>query len=134
MTSNLSPAQRSWSVGLAAMAGLLLLMVGGFQLLQGLAALIRGDLFVVVQGNTYSLNVTGWGWIHLIIGIIGIVTGFALLVGLTWARIVGIVLAVLSAIANFMFLPYSPIWSILIIVLDIAVIWALTVYDRSRDW
>jgi hypothetical protein len=134
MSTNLSPAKRGWSVGLTAMAGFFLLMAGGFQLLQGLAALIHGDFFVVVQNNTYSLNVTGWGWIHLIIGIIGIITGFALLAGQTWARVVGIVLAVLSAIANFMFLPYYPVWSILIILLDVAVIWALTVYQRDSEF
>lgn len=135
MTSNLnsemSPAKRGWSAGLTAMAGLFLFMGGAFQFLQGLAALIHGDFFVEVQDNTYSLNVTGWGWIHLIIGIIGVLTGLALLAGQIWARLVGIVLAVLSAIANFMFLPYYPLWSILIILLDVAVIWALTVYGRA---
>jgi len=110
---------------------MILLLAGAFQFFQGLAALIKGSFFVATPNNVYSLSVTGWGWIHLILGIIAVLTGFALLAGATWARVVGIVLALLSAASNFMFIPYYPVWAIVIIALDVAVIWALTNYDRA---
>ena len=63
---------------------------------------------------------TTWGWIHLVLGVLVVVTGFALLAAATWARIVGLVLVILVAIANFLWLPYQPVWSIVIIVLSVA--------------
>src|ERR1700712_865043 len=120
----LSKGKAAWSVGLTALAGMLLLLAGAFGFFQGLAAVVKGDFFVATAHNTYSLNVSVWGWIHLVIGIVAIATGFALLAGRTWARIVGIILAFFSAASNFMFIPYYPIWAILIIALDVAVIWA----------
>ena len=127
----LSKGKAAWSVGLTALAGILLVMAGVFGFLQGIAAVAKGAFFVSTPHNTYSLSVGAWGWIHLIIGIVAVVTGVALLAGRTWARIVGIILAFLSAISNFMFIPYYPLWAISIIVLDVAVIWALTNYDRA---
>ena len=128
----LSKGKAAWSVGLTALAGFLLLLAGAFGFFQGLAAVVKGDFFVTTAHNTYSLSVSAWGWIHLIIGIVAIGTGAALLAGRTWARIVGIILAFLSAISNFMFIPYYPLWAISIMVLDVAVIWALTNYDRAE--
>jgi hypothetical protein len=127
----MSPGKAAWAVGLTAMAGILLLLAGVFQFFEGLAAVVKGDFFVKTAHNTYSLSVGVWGWIHLIIGIVAIVVGFSLLAGRTWARVFGIILAFLSAVSNFMFIPYYPIWAIAIIVLDVAVIWALTNYDRA---
>ena len=129
----LSAGKAAWSIGLTATAGIFLVMAGAFQFFQGLAALIKGNFFVVTPNNAYSLNVTAWGWIHLIIGIIAVITGLALLFGQTWARVVGIIFALLSAVSNFMFIPYYPLWTIVIIALDVAVIWALTMYDRAVD-
>jgi hypothetical protein len=128
----LSRGKAAWSVGLSALAGMLLLLAGAFGFFQGLAAVVKGDFFVATAHNTYALNVSAWGWIHLILGIIAIGIGFAILAGRTWARIAGIILALLSAASNFMFIPYYPIWAILIIALDVAVIWALTNYDRAK--
>jgi hypothetical protein len=77
----------------------------------------------------------GWaGWIHMILGVIVALAGFGLLAGRTWARAVGITLAVLSAIANFMFIPYHPFWALLVIALDVFVIWALAAHGGElRD-
>ena len=127
----MSKGKAAWAVGLTAMAGILLLLAGVFQFFEGLAAVVKGDFFVKTAHNTYSLSVGVWGWIHLIIGIVAIGVGFSLLAGRTWARVVAIILAFLSACSNFMFIPYYPIWAISIIVLDVAVIWALTNYDRA---
>ena len=78
---------------------------------------------------------TGWGWIHLILGIVVALAGFYVLSGRLWARIIGITMALFSAIANFFFIPYYPVWSVLIIALDVFVIWALATYrgDRGVD-
>jgi len=120
-----------WAFGFAAFAGAIMLMVGIFQAFAGIAAIFNDEFFVVGRNYTFDLDVTAWGWIHLIIGVIVALGGIAVYTGATWARAVGIVLAILSAVANFFFIPYYPVWSVLIIALDIAVIWALTVYDRD---
>ena len=129
----MSRAKAGWSIGLSATAGVLLLMGGGFQFFQGLAAIVKDDFFVVTPNYSYAIDVTVWGWIHLVMGLFVVVTGVALLMGATWARITGIVLAIFSAVANFMFIPYYPLWAIVLIALDVAIIWALTMYDRAID-
>jgi hypothetical protein len=106
----------------------MLLMNGAFQALQGLAAIRDDTLFVVGSSYAYKLDVTAWGWIHLIGGIVVAGAGFFVLRGRLWARLVGIVMAAGSAILNFFYIPYYPIWSVLIIALDIAIIWALATY------
>ena len=88
----------------------------------------KGTAFVPTQETIYALDISTWGWIHLIGGILILIAGWSLFSGATWARVVGITLALLSAIANFASIPYQPFWSILIIVLDVIVIWALAVY------
>ena len=90
-------------------------------------------MFVATEKTIYEFDVTAWGWIHLILGIVLVVIGFFLLGGAAWARVIGIVLAVLSAIANFMWIPYQPIWSILVILLCVGTIWALTVIGQALD-
>jgi hypothetical protein len=105
--------------------------------LLGIAAIARGSFFVKAPNYLYNVNITTWGWIHLGIGVLMALTGFFLFSGATWARAVGIALAVLSAIANFFFLPYYPIWSIVIIALDVFVIWALATVrrvDGASSW
>lgn len=117
------------AAGLSSFAGVLLIVVGAFQALEGLSAIIRNDLLVVTPDYVYKFNVAGWGWIHLVVGLALVAVGAALLSGAIWARIVGIGIAVLSAIAQFLSLPYYPVWAILVIALDVGVIWALTVHD-----
>jgi hypothetical protein len=94
----------------------------------GLAAILQDTSFIVTQEYVYALDVTTWGWVHLIAGILVLIAGWSLFSGATWARVVGITLALISAIANFASIPYYPFWSILIIVLDVLVIWALAAY------
>ncbi len=117
------------AAGLSSFAGVLLIVVGAFQALEGLSAIIRNDLLLVTPNYLYKFNVAGWGWIHLLVGLALVAVGVALLSGAIWARIVGIGIAVLSAIAQFLSLPYYPVWAILVIALDVGVIWALTVHD-----
>ena len=124
-------ATSPWVVGLAVFAGILMIVTGLFQAVTGLVALFRNEVYVVGVDHVFSLDVTSWGWIHLIVGILVGVAGAAVLTGQLWGRLVGIGLALLSMIANFLFIPYYPIWSLLIIALDVFVIWALCSYDRE---
>ena len=106
-------------------AATLMMLVGGFQALQGLVAIIDDDVFTVRATYTYDLDVTAWGWGHLILGAILVVSGFFLRSGSATAGGVAIGLAGMSAIANFAFVPYYPFWSMLIIAIDVLVIWAI---------
>lgn len=115
------------------MPGFFLITVGVLQVVQGIA-LAKDDIIVIGVEYTYNWSVTARGWIHLALGVLIAVIGFALVAGATWARVVAIVIAGLSIIANFQWLPYYPWWSVLIIALDVVVIWAVTTWDTGRDW
>jgi hypothetical protein len=117
--------------GLALFAGTLMIIAGVFHAVSGLVALFQNELYVVGVNYVFSFDVTTWGWIHLIVGALVAAAGVTVLRGGLWGRVVGIGLAVLSMIANFLFIPYYPIWSLLIIALDVFVIWALCSYDRE---
>jgi hypothetical protein len=113
-----------WVIGGVTFASMIL--IGIFQAFAGLEAIIDDDFYVVTQNYAFDLDTTAYGWIHLILGIVIVCAGFALWARKTWAAIVAIFLAMLSAIANFFFIPYYPFWSILMIALAIWVIWAIT--------
>ena len=120
-----------WVVGLSLFAATMMVVIGVFHVVQGLVALFQNQIYVTGVRYVFSFDLTAWGWIHLLVGILLIVTGFAITTGRVWARSVGIGFAVLSMIANFMFLPYYPAWSLLIIAIDVFVIWALCAFTRE---
>jgi hypothetical protein len=115
-----------WATGGVIFAGSILTLAGIFQAITGLVAIINDNFFVVSKNYTFDLDVTAWGWIHLIIGIIVFVVGLGLFTGAGWAAVGAIAIAMLSAIANFFFIPYYPIWSLVVIGLNVWVIWSLT--------
>ncbi len=115
-----------WAVGGIAFAGTVMVMIGIFQALEGLVAVFNDEFFVVARNYTFNLDVTAWGWIHLIIGLVVMATGFGLFARSTWAGVTGIMICALSALSNFFFIPYYPLWALLLIGLNIWVIWALT--------
>lgn len=121
----------AWSTGFAMFAGAVLIVTGICQALAGIAALFRDQVYVATPNYIYSFDITAWGWVHIIIGAALALTGLGVIQGQTWARVVGIVLASLSIIANFLFIPHYPVWSIVIIALDVAVIWALVRETRE---
>ena len=131
MSERRSQPVSGWAVGFTAFAGAIMLMVGIFQAFAGLGALFNDDWLVRTRNYTYDIDITAWGWIHLIIGLLVAAAGFGVFSGATWARAVGITLALLSAIANFFFIPVYPVWAILIIALDVVVIWALATYTEE---
>jgi hypothetical protein len=112
--------------GFTVLAATLMMLAGFFGVLEGLVAILRQGFFVTSQSNyIYQFNLHGWGWLHLAIGVVLFAAGACVLLGQTWARVVGIVLAVFSGLANFIFLPYYPVWSIIVIAIDVFIIWAL---------
>jgi hypothetical protein len=121
------------AVGVAFFAATLMIMVGVFQAIMGVIALFNDNFYVVGEKWTFQFDITGWGWIHLAFGVLLIVAGAFLFKGAAWARWTAVVLAGVSAVANFMWLPYYPLWSILVIALDVAIIWALTTHGKAID-
>lgn len=111
-------------------AAVIMIFGGIMALLGGISAIAEDDVFLATRNYVYELDLTGWGWVHLILGIVMVLTGVALFSGATWARIVGVGLAGLSMIANFMWLPYTPWWALLLIALDALIIWGLCVAPR----
>ena len=123
--------RNSWAVGFTAFAGVIMIMAGGFQILAGIAAIAKDQLYVATPNYILEFDATEWGWIHLLLGLLVLFAGFAVMSGQTWGRVVAIVLAVLSALANFAFIPVYPFWAITIIALDVFIIWALAAHGRD---
>jgi hypothetical protein len=119
------------AVGLTVFAAVMMIMVGLFQAIAGVVALFNDTFYVVGEKYVFQFDVTTWGWVHLILGIVIAVAGFFLFRGAVWARTVGVILASLSALVSFAWLPYYPFWAIAIIALDVFVIWALTAHGRD---
>jgi hypothetical protein len=120
-----------WAVGFILFAGIMMIMAGIFQAFAGLVALFENEFYVATRDYLFQFDATTWGWIHLLVGLVVALAGFAVLAGRTWGRVVGITLAVVSAVANFAFLPYYPLWALTVIALDIFVIWALAAHGRD---
>jgi hypothetical protein len=123
-----------WAVGFILFAAIMMIMAGVFQALAGLVAIFENEFYVPTRNYLLQFDATSWGWIHLVIGLLVAFAGWGLLSGRTWARAVAITLALISAIANFAFIPYYPFWSLLIIAIDVLVIWAIAAYGGAmRD-
>jgi hypothetical protein len=121
-----APEVSGWAVGGMTFAGVMMIIIGSFQVIAGLVAIFDDSFYVVTQNYTFDLDTTAWGWIHLLLGIVILLSGFYLFAGRAWAAATAVVLAVISAIANFFFIPYYPFWSLLMIALAVWVIWSLT--------
>jgi hypothetical protein len=117
----------AWAGGVSVFAGAMMFTLGLFQFFEGLSAVLKDNVYVTTRDYVFQFDITAWGWIHLIIGIIAVLVGGAILAGQAWAFITGVIIAGLSALTNFMFIPYYPVWALVIIGFDIAVIWALCV-------
>jgi len=119
-------------VGWVIFAGIMMVMLGTLQAIEGLVALFKDTYFVVPRsGLVVSVDYTTWGWVHLLLGILVAAAGLGVMAGQTWARIVGILLALVSAVVNIAFLAANPVWSTILIAVDILVIYALTVHGKE---
>ena len=115
-------------VGWIAFAGIMMILSGLFQAISGLTSLLRPEWYVTTANHLLVFNYSAWGWIDLLIGIVILLAGFSVLHGSTWARFVGVVLASISAVAALTFISASPVWSIVVITVDVLVIHALAVH------
>lgn len=119
-------------VGWVMFASAIMIMVGAFQIIAGFTALLyRGFYLVSDTGLLVHVNYTAWGAVHLALGLVAVIAGMALLAGRMWARVVGITMAVISAIVNLAFIPAYPVWSVIIIALDVVVIYAIAAHGRE---
>jgi hypothetical protein len=123
--------QSSVGAGWVMFAGVVMVIVGVFQAIAGLAGIIEDEFYVLGREYIFEFDATVWGWIHLIIGLVVLLAGFGVFSGNVLARTVGVIMAGLSMVAAFLWLPWYPVWAIVIIAIDIAVIWALTVHGRA---
>ena len=132
---NVQPTKMTGWVGWVGFAGVMLVMLGTFHVIDGLVALFQDEYFLVTRsGLTVHVDYTIWGWVHLLGGLLVGAAGIGCFSGKVWARSVGIVVALLSAVVNLGFLAAYPIWSTIMIAVDILVIWALTVHgDELRN-
>jgi hypothetical protein len=114
--------------------GVMLILLGIFHVMQGLVALINDDFYLVTKnGLLLNFDFTSWGWIHLVLGVLIGLVGVGLLTGNTAARVAGVVLAVLSAVVNLLFIAAYPVWSVIIIALDVIVIYSIVVHGRELE-
>src|SRR4051794_5794276 len=121
----------AWA-GWVVFGGVMLIMMGSFQIIEGLVALFDDGFYLVrSNGLVVDVNYNTWGWIHLLIGVVGVLAGLGLLVGNMVARIVGVIAAFLSAIVNLAFISAYPVWSAIMITLDVIVIYAVVVHGRE---
>jgi hypothetical protein len=125
------PRVSPWASGTILLASAILVVAGIWQVFIGTTALVHDKIYDGEPRYLYSFDLTVWGWAELLTGILSIAAGYAALRGLTWARVTGIGLASLSMIVQFMFIPQYPIWSVLVIALDVVVIYALATYRRD---
>jgi hypothetical protein len=109
----------------ATFGGVLLLIASGFDLLQGASAVANDDLYAQGSEYLYKFDMTAWGWVHIILGVLGVLVAVGILMRAGWGQITGIMIASLSILTNFMFLPIYPVWSAFIIGFNAIVIWAL---------
>jgi hypothetical protein len=114
-----------WADMVSIFAGVILLIIAGFQVLQGLAAIANDDVFATTGEYIFNFDVTAWGWTHLILGILCALVAIGILVGTSWGQVAGMIVAGLAALANFAFLPYYPFWALTVIAFSLVVIWAL---------
>jgi hypothetical protein len=115
-----------WALGGIVFAGTVMILIGAFQVLAGLVAIIDDDFYVVRANYTFEIDTSAWGWIHLLLGLVIVVVGASLLARRAWAAVATVIMAGISAVVNFFFIPYYPFWALLVIALDIWVIWAIT--------
>jgi hypothetical protein len=122
----------AFAYGMTIFAATMLVTIGLFQCVAGLAALFDDELFVTTPNYTFAFDTTTWGWTHLALGLLAVAVGVCLFMRQAWAMVAGIALAVLSALSNFVFLPYYPLWSIVVIGFAVTLIWALTAQLKNR--
>ena len=120
-----------WAVGWTGFAGIMMIVGGIWWIIVGLIAVVNDDFYAVTEEYILQFSTTTWGWIHLVLGVVVLLAGIYLFSGAVWARIVGVGVAVLWMITAFSWLPYSPVWAIVLIAISVSIIWSLTAHGRD---
>ena len=131
MEQELYEQQRTGWVGWIYFAGVMMVIGGALNAFYGLVAVLNDDWVVWQNSTAVFLDLTGWGWVHLVVGVIVMLCGFGVMTGNLFARTIGVIIAGISLILNFFALPVYPLWSIVIMTIDVLVIWALTAHGRE---
>lgn len=131
MTTRQTTAPSGLAVGVTVAAAIILIIGGICHAMQGVVGIATNEFYVTTQKWIFQFDVTTWGWIHVIVGAIAVLAGIGLFSGAVWARTLAVAIAAVSILVNFAWLPYYPIWSVLIIAFDFFVIWALTAHGRD---
>jgi hypothetical protein len=121
----------AWAVGWTMFAAIMMMLIGAFHAMAGLVAIFDDEFYVATPNYILQFDATQWGWIHLILGVLVALSGLWVLSGSVFARTVGVIMAVASALAGFAWMPYYPVWGIIFVVIAVSVIWALTVHGRD---
>lgn len=121
--------ESEWASGFALFAGVMMIIVGFNQAFLGFAGILEDDAYVPVRDAVYDVDLTTWGWLHLGFGVVVVLTGVSVLRGKAWARALGILVVMLNLVGSFVFIPYYPVWAVLLIALNLAVIWGLARFD-----
>jgi hypothetical protein len=125
--------RQDWATGLTAFAAVMLFLAGLLTLFRGIMAIAEDDVFVTTPNYVFQFDLTGWGWIHLALGVVAMIVSAGLIRPRMWARIAGVAIAALVIIANFLSLPYYPVWSVVMITVSGFIVWALCVVRRDAD-
>ena len=119
------------AMGITVTAAVILMIAGVFGMIQGIVGVFASDFYVVTQKWLFELDPTVWGWGQIVIGVIAFGAGLGLFFGKVWAQAVAIIVAAFSILANFTWLPYYPIWAVLVIAFDVFVIWAVSAHGSD---
>lgn len=138
----MSQHMRSMWTGWIWFGGTIMIILGFFTAIEGLVALFKREYYVISGNGLLVFNMTSWGWIHLVVGVCAVAAGIALFTGAAWARVVAVLLVSFNALSQLAFLSAYPIWTTMIIALDVLVIWAVVVHGggvqdaetRIGDW
>ncbi|MFJ4200216.1 hypothetical protein ACIP2Y_11380 [Streptomyces sviceus] len=133
-TAQRSTAKQGWASGTMVFAAVMLMLAGVLDIFRGIMAIAEDDVFVTTRNYVFKFDLTSWGWIHLALGVIGVLVSLGLFRAATWARVSGVAIAGLIIIANFLSLPYYPVWSVVMIAFSGFVIWALCVVRRDDSF
>lgn len=126
------PPEVSGWVGWVLFGAMMMIMVGAFQVVAGITALAKSGYYVASSADlVVDVDFTVWGWVHIGLGAVAVAAGIGLLAGQTWARVVGIAMALVSSVVNLAFIPAYPLWSLMVIALDVLVIYAIAAHGRE---
>jgi dolichyl-phosphate-mannose--protein O-mannosyl transferase len=127
----MSRERSSMAVGFTYFAAVIMMLAGVFNIIEGLAGVVHNDFYTITSNYVFHFNASAWGWINLLVGVVVLLAAYGLFTGAIWARTVGVIMAAITALDGFAFIPVYPLWGITLVTLSVLVIWALTMHGRD---